>query len=308
MNERLEPDGKAVLITGSARGIGNAVAKHLDSRGFHVFASCLNPNSPGAKDLRKSCSSRLKILQLDVSNDESVSNCVEFVKKNLGESELWAVVNNAGIQNGFLTELTSIQEFKDSTDVNTIGQIRITKAFLPLLKKSKGRVVNMTSLSGRLAFPFVSPYTVSKFASVGFSECLRFELDVWGIKVVSIEPELFETDMTNRKLIQERIGDLFHSIDEDVRRDYGEELIRAVKVNVPVIINPSPKIEKVIEAIDSAISLKDPDAVYRVYRNIFVAALSKILEFTPTACFILVIRALIYVLGIPKPKAANKRP
>ncbi|GBL67438.1 hypothetical protein AVEN_183014-1 [Araneus ventricosus] len=114
--------------------------------------------------------------------------------------------------------------------------------------------------------------------------------------------------MTNRKLVQERIGDLFHSIDEDVRRDYGEELIRAIKENVPVVINPSPKIEKVIEAIDSAISLKDPDAVYRVYRNIFVAALYKILEFTPTACFILVIRALIYVLGIPKPKAANKRP
>ncbi|GBL80400.1 hypothetical protein AVEN_161012-1, partial [Araneus ventricosus] len=67
-----------------ARGIGNALAKHLDSKGFHVFASCRDPNTPGAEDLRKSCSSRMQVFQLDAASDESVQNAVQFVKDNLG--------------------------------------------------------------------------------------------------------------------------------------------------------------------------------------------------------------------------------
>ncbi|CAL1301441.1 unnamed protein product [Larinioides sclopetarius] len=149
LGEKLKPKGKAVLITGSARGIGNALAKHLDSKGYHVFASCRDSNSSGADDLRKSCSCRLKVLQLDVTKDESVEKAVKFVKENLGACEFWAIVNNAGIHKGFLTELTSIQDFKDTYETNVLGAIRVTKAFLPLLRKSRGRVVNMASLAER---------------------------------------------------------------------------------------------------------------------------------------------------------------
>ncbi|GBO36861.1 Estradiol 17-beta-dehydrogenase 2, partial [Araneus ventricosus] len=137
-----------------ARGFGKLIAQHLDSKVFQVFASCLNPDSPGADDLRKSCSSRLQILQLDVTKDESVEKAVQFVKANLGSSdplkflELWAVINNAGIQKRFLTELTRIQDFQDTMEVNAFGQVRVSKAFLPLLRKSRGRVINMSSLAG----------------------------------------------------------------------------------------------------------------------------------------------------------------
>ncbi|GBM38912.1 hypothetical protein AVEN_271031-1, partial [Araneus ventricosus] len=107
---------------------GNALAKHLDSKGF--FTSCRDPNSPGAQDLKRSCSSRLQVFQLDAANDASVQKAVQFVKENLGTC-------------------------------------------------------------GRLAFPMIVPHSMSKFACVGFSESLRYELDLWGVQVISIEPELF---------------------------------------------------------------------------------------------------------------------
>ncbi|GFT61038.1 estradiol 17-beta-dehydrogenase 2 [Nephila pilipes] len=86
LSDKIQPNGKAVLITGCDTGFGNSLAKRLDSKGFHVFASCLNPNGPGAEDLRKSCSDRLKVLELDVTEDESVKQAVHFVKYNLESS------------------------------------------------------------------------------------------------------------------------------------------------------------------------------------------------------------------------------
>ncbi|GBM24934.1 Estradiol 17-beta-dehydrogenase 2 [Araneus ventricosus] len=136
-------------IAGCARGIGNALAKHLDKKGFHVFASCRDPKSPGAEDLRKSCSSRLQVFQLDATNDESVQKAVQFVKDNLRTCGLWAIINNAGIQRGFILELSSIQDFKDSLEVNALGPARVTKAFLPLLREFRGRVINMGSVVGQ---------------------------------------------------------------------------------------------------------------------------------------------------------------
>ncbi|GFT24610.1 estradiol 17-beta-dehydrogenase 2, partial [Nephila pilipes] len=85
------------------------------------------------------------VLHVDVTKDDSVKEAVEFVKRNLGASEFWAVVNNAGILKGFSAELAHLNDFKDCLDVNTLGTIRVVKAFLPLLKQSKGRIVNITS-------------------------------------------------------------------------------------------------------------------------------------------------------------------
>ncbi|GBM51129.1 Estradiol 17-beta-dehydrogenase 2 [Araneus ventricosus] len=267
MRERVDPASITILTLsskvrdiGCARGFGKLIAQHLDSKGFQVFASCLNPDSPGADDLKKSCSRRLQILELDVTNDESVEKAVQFVKANLGSSvkkiiialhlnkyipdplkflELWSVINNAGIQKGFLTELTRIQDFQDTMEVNAFGQVRVTKAFLPLLRKTRGRVINMSSLAGRIALPMCGAYTMSKFASVGFSENLRHELDMWGIRVISIEPEIFETDMAAGENIMMRVDDALVLADEDVRKDYGEEFLKKFKTTAGTAFPPS---------------------------------------------------------------------
>ncbi|XP_042913207.1 estradiol 17-beta-dehydrogenase 2-like, partial [Parasteatoda tepidariorum] len=146
LNDRVQPDGKAVLITGCDRGFGQALAIRLDSLGYHVFASCLSPSDPGVQNFKNKCSSLLHVLEMDVTKENSVQAALEFVKENLSTSELWAVVNNAGIFKGLPVEIAPLQDFKTCLEVNTYGPLRVTKAFLPLLRKSKGRCVNLTSI------------------------------------------------------------------------------------------------------------------------------------------------------------------
>ncbi|GFT61035.1 estradiol 17-beta-dehydrogenase 2 [Nephila pilipes] len=304
LSDRIQPDNKAVLITGCDSGFGNALAKQLDSSGFHVFASCLDPSGSGADDLKKSCSKRLQILEMDVTKDDSVKQAVQFVKNNLGTSELWAIVNNAGIQKGYTTELTTMKDFYDTMEVNAFGPVRVTKSFLPLLRQSRGRVINLASLAGRIALPHCSPYTMSKFACVGFSECLRHELDVWGIRVISIEPEFFETCMTNTDNIQKRIDETFSSIEEDVRTDYGEKYIKSFTLHCGTIVS-SPKVHKVLDAIEFAVSLEYPDSVYRPCRNILARTLYKLYEISPKVMQVLYVKFSFYITGFPKPKEAD---
>ncbi|GIX87965.1 3 beta-hydroxysteroid dehydrogenase dhs-16 [Caerostris extrusa] len=121
-------------------------------------------------------------LSLDVTQDDSVQKAKEFVEKNLEKCELWAVVNNAGIYKGMIAEFTKISDFHDLLNVNALGQVRVAKAFLPLIRKSTGRIINVNSLGGRVSGPHAIPYTMSKYASVAFTECLNRELDAWNIK------------------------------------------------------------------------------------------------------------------------------
>ncbi|GFX63969.1 estradiol 17-beta-dehydrogenase 2 [Trichonephila clavipes] len=220
LDKKVEPKNKAVLITGCDTGFGHLVAKRLDSKGFHVFATCLFPSGEGATELKKSCSQRLQVLHLDVMKDESVKEAAEFVKQNLGSCDLWAVVNNAGIQTGFSVELSDINDFKNCLEVNTLGPVRVVKAFLPLLRQSKGRIVNITSTAGVNAFPFFTPYTTSKYASVGFTDALREEVDLWGIKVISLEPEIFKTRLTNKKVIGKEFDETIKNLDTPLKDEH----------------------------------------------------------------------------------------
>ncbi|GIY76618.1 hypothetical protein CEXT_282921 [Caerostris extrusa] len=155
--KHVKPEGKAVFITGCDSGFGNATARKLDAKGFHVFAACLFPLGPGAAQLNQETSERLKIVGLDVTSEESVLKALEFVKNNLGHCIIWAIINNAGVYKGLSVEFSTLQEFRDCVEVNAFGPIRVTKAFLPLIRKSKGRVVNVTSMGGRVAAPNMTP-------------------------------------------------------------------------------------------------------------------------------------------------------
>ncbi|KFM78837.1 Estradiol 17-beta-dehydrogenase 2, partial [Stegodyphus mimosarum] len=210
--DKVEPINKAVLITGCDSGFGHHLVKRLDSRGYQVFACCLFPDGEGAVELRNSCSDRLHVLGLDVTDDDSVKEAVTYVEQNLGNSDFWAIVNNAGIYRGNNAELSSMEDYKYTMEVNAFGLARVTKAFLPLLRQFKGRVVNLTSLAGKLTGPHITPYTMSKHAAKAFSECLAQEMETWGIKVISVEPEFFRTAMTNSKAIGMHLKKTFQDL------------------------------------------------------------------------------------------------
>ncbi|XP_057568916.1 17-beta-hydroxysteroid dehydrogenase type 2 isoform X2 [Hippopotamus amphibius kiboko] len=145
--ELLPVDQKAVLITGSDSGIGHALSKYLDELGFTVFAGVLDGNGSGAEELRRTCSKRLSVLQLDVTNPQQIKDAHSKVKEEVQNRGLWALVSNAGVL-GLPTdgELIPMTDYKRCMAVNFFGAVEVTKAFLPLLRKSKGRLVSISSM------------------------------------------------------------------------------------------------------------------------------------------------------------------
>ncbi|GBM23471.1 hypothetical protein AVEN_181584-1 [Araneus ventricosus] len=165
----------------------------------------------------------------------------------------------------------------------------------------------VVSIVGRLALPMAVPYSMSKFACVGFSESLRYELDLWGVQVISIEPEFFETDMTTEMGISERIDTMLAKVDEDVRKDYGEEFLKAFKHIGSTIFPPSPNMQKLLETVEDAVSLKHPDVVYKVCRNFGVRVFWIVWDILPAEFKVLIIRIVLYLFGLRKSGRAKKR-
>ncbi|KAM8804960.1 D-beta-hydroxybutyrate dehydrogenase, mitochondrial-like [Eudromia elegans] len=223
----LPADGKAVLITGCDKGFGHALAKQLHAEGFTVFAGCLlaDKNGDGARELRSLKSDRMKVLQVNVCSDQEVAQAVDFVKRNLKEPEkgLWGLVNNAGISTFGEVEFASLDKYKEVAEINLWGTVRVTKAFLPLIRRAKGRVVNITSMLGRMASPSRSCYCISKFGVEAFSDCLRQEMYRWGVRVIVVEPSNFvaATGILTAESIEAEAKVLWDGASDVVREDYG---------------------------------------------------------------------------------------
>lgn len=224
----VEVRGKAVLITGCDTGFGHALAKHLHKLGFTVFAGCLlkDGGGEGAKELEELHSERMKVVQLDVCSDEQVDRAVQVIQDSLADSErgLWAVVNNAGVSTFGEVEFTSMDTYKQVSEVNLWGTIRVTKAVLPLIRRAKGRVVNLASMYGRMGNAMRSPYCVSKYGVEAFSDCLRYEMKSWGVKVSVVEPGNFivATGILTRDIVAATATKLWNEAPARVREDYGK--------------------------------------------------------------------------------------
>lgn len=179
------PNRGAILITGASTGIGRACSEHLDSLGFTVFAGVRKQSD--ADSLRGAGSGRTQPLMLDVTEGESIITSMHSVDE-AAPGGLAGLVNNAGVSMGGPLEFVTIDDWRRQFEVNLIGQVAVTQAALPALRKARGRIVNMTSIGGRVASPFLAPYTASKFALEAVTDALRLELRQFGIDVAAVEP------------------------------------------------------------------------------------------------------------------------
>jgi NAD(P)-dependent dehydrogenase (short-subunit alcohol dehydrogenase family) len=171
----------AVVVTGASTGIGAACALRLDHLGFQVFAGVRRKED--AQALQAKASPQLMPIFLDVTDLDSITAAMHKVAITVGNSGLIGLVNNAGIAVGAPLEFIPITEFRKQLEVNVTGQLAVTQAFLPLLRLAKGRIVNMGSITGRSATPFLGAYSASKFALEALTDALRLELRPWGIWV-----------------------------------------------------------------------------------------------------------------------------
>ena len=180
-----------VLITGASTGIGAACALRLAAAGMHVYAG-VREDAAGAA-LRAQNAALITPLHLDVTDAESIAAAVATLEAQLGEAGLNGLVNNAGIAIGGPLEVLPMHEIRRQFDVNVFGALAVTQAFLPQLRRARGRIVNMGSIAGRIALPFLGPYCMSKSALRAMTHALRLEVDAWGIDVALVEPGAIAT-------------------------------------------------------------------------------------------------------------------
>jgi NAD(P)-dependent dehydrogenase (short-subunit alcohol dehydrogenase family) len=182
---------RSVLITGASTGIGRACALHMDRLGWQVFAGVRK--KADAESLRGAASSRLTPVLLDVSKPQDIRRAVHLIEKASRSTGLAGLINNAGIPYGGPVEFLDLDEVRRTFEVNFFGVIAVTQAFIPLLRRAPGRIVNISSISGLIVSPFLSPYTTSKFALEALSDALRMELSPWKVEVALIEPGAIDT-------------------------------------------------------------------------------------------------------------------
>jgi len=181
-----------IVITGVSTGIGYDAARYLIEKGYYIFGSVRKQSD--ADGLKVDFGDRFTPLVFDVTDIKGIKNAASQVKAIVGNTGLKALVNNAGIAVlGPLMHLP-VEEFRKQLDVNVLGVFSVTQAFLPLLgadkktKQSSSRIINISSVSGKIAFPFLGAYAASKHALEGMSDSLRRELKLYDIDVILIEP------------------------------------------------------------------------------------------------------------------------
>jgi NAD(P)-dependent dehydrogenase (short-subunit alcohol dehydrogenase family) len=243
----------SVLITGASSGIGRATALLLSEAGFAVYAGVRKTTD--AESLEDSANGDLRPLILDVTSPEQVSAAIDRIREDGGLSGL---VNNAGLYMGGPLELMTDDEIEATYAVNVTGLLRITRACLPLLRDSGGRIVNISSISGLVALPGVSVYAGSKHAVEAITDSLRVELGALGLRVIAVEPGSIETEIWRKGA--ERDEERSHH-DRELRRIYKPILTLLEKLNRNPRGIPA---ERVAEVVKLALTADDPNNRYTV--------------------------------------------
>ena len=329
--EKVNSKNRSVLITGCDTGFGNRLACKLVDYGFTVFACCLNENCTGAKQLKNyGKSNKVFIVKLDVTKQDETDQAVEFVNSKLNQtnSQLFAIVNNAGIMFSTEIEFGSVSLFESQLNVNCIGAIRVTKAFLPLLRKASlinqkiikksnqkfsdlnengVRIINVCSLAGRYAIPGIISYCVSKASLVSFSDGLRREIAKWNINVVTIEPHLFKTNLVNSDNQHSALDNAWKNSLKEVQESYGETYFEGYKKYLDKIINSARgSVDDVVDTMFIAITDKFVSNSYRVVKNEIENLRLGLYRFVPERVLDL-IAYLTIQLDIGKPAAYFNR-
>jgi NAD(P)-dependent dehydrogenase (short-subunit alcohol dehydrogenase family) len=248
-----------ILVTGTSSGIGEACARHLAGLGFNVFAGVRK-----SEDGERIGGGRIEPVIIDVTDDASVASAAETIRAAVGNTGLAGLVNNAGIAVAGPLEFVDIAEFQRQLDVNVTGVLRTTQAMLPQLRKARGRIVNISSIGGRVAIPLVGPYAASKFALEGMSDTLRRELRPWGMHVALIETGAVATPIWDKGVDQ--ADDLDRDAPPEVRERYGE-IIDAVRKESEKNRTEGVPPQEVAEAVAHALTASKPKTRYLVGRD-----------------------------------------
>ena len=242
-----------VLITGAARGIGRATAAALAAKGWDVLGGVRRPEDGVAL---AAGDSRIRPVVLDITSAEHLAALPQALPERLD-----ALVNNAGIAVTGPLEGLPLDVLRHQLEVNLVGQVGVTQAALPALRAARGRIVFVSSLSGRVAQPLFGACNASKFALEGMADALRLEVHPWGIRVALVEPAQTDTDMW-RNATEQFDRDLAE-VSEESRRLYAPHIAAARKL-IPRSQKMASPVAGVVGAIEKALTSSRPRARYVV--------------------------------------------
>ncbi len=248
---------QSVVITGASTGIGAACAAALHRRGFRVFAG-VRKASDGLR-LQEQTSRWLAPLMIDVTDASSVAEAAKTVRASLAESRLVGLVNNAGIVVGGPLETLPLSEFRRQLEVNVVGQLAVTQAFLPLLRETQGRIVNVGSFSGRVAVPYSGAYAASKFALEAMTDTLRIELRRWRISLSIVEPGSVKTPIWDKAHVQ--TVQFLSDVTPQTEALYGDDMRAMREASVRLAASGMP-VERVVRAVVHALTSPFPKTRY----------------------------------------------
>src|SRR5579885_1742525 len=275
-----------VLVTGASRGIWRATTERLARAGWTVYAGVRTPADGGA--LVSDLGERVRPVQLDVTSAADIAALDGHLTGGLD-----AVVNNAGYAQGGPVETLSIDDLRHQLEVNVVGQIAVTQAVLPRLRASRGRIVFVSSVSGRVATPLSGAYTASKLAVAALEDAARMELHPWGIRVSLVEPAQTDTDAwrTADATLEAEAAKLSA---EQVELYRGHLEGFRTKI-IPMSRRVAKPADSVAAAIERALTARSPKARYVV--GAAPKAQVRMAALTPTPAWDAVLRR---VSGVPR--------
>ena len=250
-----------VLVTGASSGIGEATALHLKELGFDPVGAVRKD-----ADAERLESKGLRTVKLDVTDADSIA----AARASLGDGPLAGLVNNAGVAVAAPLEFLPIDQLRHQLEINLVGQVAVTQQFLPALRAGRGRIVNVSSIGGRLALPLVGAYAASKFALEGISDSLRRELIPHGVDVILIEPGGVKTPIWSKG--NETADQIQAGLPPEAERLYGPmvEALRRESTRIAEQSGMEPRV--VAEVIGKALTSDKPRTRYLVGRDAKVRA------------------------------------
>jgi NAD(P)-dependent dehydrogenase (short-subunit alcohol dehydrogenase family) len=251
-------EGKIAVVTGSSSGIGFETSLLLAKNGFRTYATVRNPDKAMAiRNISDKHELPITVVELDVTSDKSVSDAIDKII-NEESKRIDVLVNNAGYGQGGALEDDSMDEIKALFETNLFGAIRVMKAVLPIMRKQQGGgiIVNISSMGGRIGFPFGTAYHGTKFALEGISESLRYETEPFGIKVILIEPGVIRTNFSSNYRIGQKAADpsspylsILQAMQKAFQRYSGQETTppeEVAKVILKAVTSDNPEIRYVV--------------------------------------------------------------
>lgn len=262
-------ENELIVITGASTGIGAATAREMAQRGFHVLAGVRRE-----RDAEAIRTAGVEPLMLDITNPDHIRALADRVREDPQSRPLRALVNNAAVQANVPIEIFGIDQWRNMFEVNLFGHVAVTQALLPTLLDDSGRVVNISSVGGKIAMATYGPYAATKFALEAVSDSLRREVAPHGVQVVVVQPGAVHTEMLGRAIAGAH--DLIAAMTPEQRRRYGG-LVRAVNGQAESSTRRGLPAEAAAAVIAKAITARKPRTRYTVGREAALLTAARLL-------------------------------